>query len=65
MKRKWTQEQIDFPWDAVTDEHIRFLKLRFMTMKHSAGKNNLFRYLLGAHNRIAKLEEELTKLREK
>jgi hypothetical protein len=58
MKRKWTREQIDFPWDAIDDEHLIHLVQRFMRSKHTSQENNLFRYLLGAHNRIAELEAQ-------
>ena len=58
MKRKWTQNQIDFPWGAISDEHMAHLKRRFMVNDHGARENNLFRYLLGAHNRITELEAE-------
>ena len=57
-KARVTQDWLDFPWDVQSDSHLAVMKTRFRLTESSPRNRNLFRYLLGAHNRIKSLEAD-------
>ena len=59
MKLRVTQDWLDFPWEVQSDSHLAIMKTRFRLTESSPRNRNLFRYLLGAHNRIKSSEKQV------